>query len=277
MIHKRNKLNDLSGREWIQETKSYFFQRGLGSNHPETKYEKLHPAPFSYLDIARLIKFFTKKGEKVLDPFLGVGSTIKACIETNREGFGVELNPKWCDITRKRLKEESNFIMDDKHLICGDSRNIKRFFPENFFDFIVTSPPYWNILNKIDRKTKERLRNGLDTKYSQDDRDLGNIKDYKIFLNELTNILFKCYDLLKAGKYMCIIVSDFNHKSELIPFHAHLIQKLTNKRRRKFFILKGIKILLQNAKKLYPYGYPYSYVENIHHQYIIILHKRSNK
>ena len=277
MAHKRNKLNDLSGKEWIQETKSYFFQRGLGSNHPETKYEKLHPAPFSYLDIARLIRFFTKEGEKVLDPFLGVGSTIKACIETNREGFGVELNPKWCDITRKRLKEESNFIIDDKHLICGDSRNIKRFFPEKFFDFIVTSPPYWNILNKVDRKTKERLRSGLDTKYSQDNRDLGNIQDYKTFLNELTNIFFKCYDLLKTEKYMCIIVSDFNHKSELIPFHAHLIQKLTNKRRRKFFILKGIKILLQNAKKLYPYGYPYSYVENIHHQYIIILQKRSNK
>jgi hypothetical protein len=52
-----------------------------------------------------------------------------------------------------------------------------------------------------------------------------------------------------------------------------LINKLTNKKLQKYFELKGVKILIQNAKKLYPYGYPYSYVENIHHQYILILQK----
>ena len=276
-VNSKNKLNDLTGKEWIQETKSFFFQKGLGSNHPETKYEKLHPAPFSYLDVARLIKFFTKKGDRVLDPFLGVGSTIKACLDTDREGYGIELSEKWCEITKKRLKEESNFIIDEKHLICGDSREIKKYFPNNYFDFIITSPPYWNILKKIDRKTKERVENGLDVVYSESDKDLGNIEDYHTFLKELTKIFFKCYDVLKNEKYMCIIVSDFNHKSELIPFHAHLIEKLTNKRRKKRFLLKGIKILLQNAKRLFPYGYPYSYVENIHHQYIIILQKKEDK
>ena len=58
---KRNKLNDLTGKEWIPETKSYWFQKGLGKNSPDTKIEKMHPAPFSFQDIERLIKFFTKK------------------------------------------------------------------------------------------------------------------------------------------------------------------------------------------------------------------------
>ena len=45
-VDKRNQLNDLTAKEWIQETKSFFFQKGLGANSPEAKYEKMHPAPY---------------------------------------------------------------------------------------------------------------------------------------------------------------------------------------------------------------------------------------
>lgn len=72
---------------------------------------------------------------------------------------------------------------------------------------------------------------------------------------------------------MCVVVSDFRHKSQFVPFHADLLAKLTNPKSEKRFSLRGIKILIQNAKKLYPYGYPFSYVENIHHQYILIFKK----
>jgi DNA modification methylase len=273
LIDKRNQLNDLTSSEWIQETKSFFYQKGLGAGSPEAKYEKMHPAPFSFTDITKLIRFFTKKNAKVLDPFLGVGSTIKACVELEREGYGVELSTKWCEITKKRLKEESQLTLDEQHLICGDSRNLKKYFDKNTFDFIVTSPPYWNILDKKDHKANERILNGHDTKYSENENDLGNIMDYNLFLNELSEIFLDCYDLLKQKKYMCIIVSDFRHKSEFYPFHSDLISKLTNKQKKNHFQLKGIKVLIQNAKKLFPYGYPFSYVENIHHQYVIILQK----
>ena len=277
LADKRNELNDLTASEWIQETKSFFYQKGLGSSSPEAKYEKMHPAPFSFTDVTKLIRFFTKKNAKVFDPFLGVGSTIKACAELGREGFGVELSEKWCDIAKKRLNEESNLELDEKHLICGDSRNVKNFFDKNFFDFIVTSPPYWNILEKKDHKASKRVINGLDTKYSENENDLGNIPEYNKFVDELAKIFFNCHDLLKAGKYMCIVVSDFRHKSEFYSFHSDLIYKLTDSKLRKRFQLKGIKVLIQNAKKLFPYGYPFSYVENIHHQYILILQKPKNE
>lgn len=272
-VDKRNELNDLTSKEWIQETKSFFYQKGLGANSPEAKYEKMHPAPFSFTDITKLIRFFTKKEGKVLDPFVGVGSTLKACVELGREGYGVELSPKWYEITKERLAAESNFHLDEEHLVCGDSRNLKDYFEENFFDFIITSPPYWNILDKKDHKANERVINGHETKYSESEHDLGNIPDYNAFQNELSKIFFECYDVLKPGKYICIIISDFRHKSEFYPFHADLMNKLTDKKQQKFFLLKGIKVLIQNAKKLFPYGYPFSYVENIHHQYVLILQK----
>ena len=56
-VDKRNDLNDLTSTEWVQETKSFFYQKGLGAGSPEAKYEKIHPAPFSFTDITKLIKF----------------------------------------------------------------------------------------------------------------------------------------------------------------------------------------------------------------------------
>src|SRR3989338_8575912 len=87
-----NLLNDLSASEWIPETISVFVQKGLGSNHKEAQIEKEHPAPFSFQDVSRLIKFFTKKNQKVLDPFCGVASTLKACALSGLEGYGIELS-----------------------------------------------------------------------------------------------------------------------------------------------------------------------------------------
>jgi len=76
-------------------------------------------------------------------------------------------------------------------------------------------------------------------------------------------------------KYMCLIVSDFRHKSEYVSFHSDLIQKLNNRKTSdgKILKLQGTKILIQNHKSLLPYGYPYAYVENIHHQYVLIFRK----
>ena len=48
--------------------------------------------------ISDFIKFFTKKGMKVLDPFSGIGSTLEACKRTGRVGFGTELNPKYYEL-----------------------------------------------------------------------------------------------------------------------------------------------------------------------------------
>ena len=105
MANKRkppvNKLNDLSAKEWIVETISVWNQKGLGKNHPDTKIEKEHPAPFSYTDISRLIKFFSKEGGVVLDPFVGIGSTLKACAVSNREGIGIDLNKKYVQLSKK--------------------------------------------------------------------------------------------------------------------------------------------------------------------------------
>ncbi len=279
-VDKRNTLNDLNGTQWLPVTKSFFYQKGLGAKHPHAQIERQHPAPFSYQDVSQLITFFTKKDMKVLDPFGGVGSTAKACELEGRYCTSIELQEKWHNLAIERLDTEVFEGASKKHnFLQGDTRTILKQLDDSFFDFMVTSPPYWSILNKkADHKVKkERLANNLATNYSEDDKnDLANIESYEEFLNTLVDDVFlECGRVLRPKKYMCLIVSDFRNKSEFISFHSDLIQALNHKETKDGYkiFLQGVKILLQNHKSLLPYGYPFAYVENIHHQYVLIFRK----
>ena len=279
-VDARNTLNDLTGSQWIPETKSFFYQKGLGSKHPHAQIERQHPAPYSFQDVAHLITFFTKAGMRVLDPFGGVGSTAKACELEGRICTSIELQPRWNDLAMQRLETEVGIGTSAKHqFILGDSRIQLKNFGDKSFDFMVTSPPYWSILNKkADYKVKkERIANNLATNYSDDDKnDLANVGSYEEFLRILVDDVFmECARVLRPKKYMCLVVSDFRNKSEFISFHSDLIQAM-NKRKTSdgyAITLQGVKVLLQNHKTLLPYGYPFAYVENIHHQYILIFRK----
>ena len=264
---ERNKLNDLPGRVWIQETKSNWRQKGLGKGHPHTSYERLHPAPFSYQDVGRLIRFFTKRNDQVIDPFCGIGSTLKACAFLSRKGTGIELSPTWAELAEERLTVEVGTNHDQK-VIREDIRAALPNFRDEQFQFAVTSPPYWNILTKNgDHKVREsRLAKNLATQYSDSQQDLGNIEKYESFLQELTNIFRQVAAKVENKRYMAIIVSDFRHGSKFYPFHSDLYHHLCDD----VIQLVGISMLEQTHKKLYPYGYPFCYIPNIHHQYILL-------
>jgi len=270
-VDPRNSMNDLTSTEWLPETISVWNQRGLGANHPDAQIERQHPAPFSFTDVSRIVKFFTKRGHTVLDPFVGVGSTLKACAVEGRNGIGFELNPRYADLAIKRLNVEVQNLhtLDVKQDVrVGDARDLTIELPENSIDLIVTSPPYWNILHKEDHKAKqERKEHDLDTRYGDDGRDLGNIHDYDQFLDELTSILGACGKALKPKKHMVVIVSDFRDKSKFVMFHADLAKAME----KYGFELRGLTVLYQRHKRIFPYGYPYAYVPNIHHQYLVIL------
>ncbi len=283
VVDPRNSLNDLTGKEWLPETKSFFFQKGLGAKHPHAQIERLHPAPYSFQDISRLILFFTKQRDTVLDPFGGVGSTAKACALNGRVCTSVELSQEWHELSIKRLETEVSEGSSSEHtFINADCIPTLKGIDDNTFDFMVTSPPYWAILNKkADHKVKKgRVEQNLATNYSSSDKDLGNIERYEDFLETLVSDVFcQCGRVIKEKKYMCIVVSDFRNKSEFISFHSDLIQRLSHSDVGGGceLTLQGVKILAQNHKSLLPYGYPFAYVENIHHQYILVFRKTKKK
>lgn len=268
-----NQLNDLSAKEWIPETVSVWLQRGLGKGHAHAEIERQHPAPFSFQDVGRLVRFFSKSGETVLDPFVGIGSTLKAAALSGRRGIGIELNSKYAELAVRRLEIEVGNepgVCRDQIVICDDARNALPKLAPNSVKLVVTSPPYWNILHKEDHKAKqERRSQGLDTRYSRDSADLGNIESYPAFLSALGDTLALTRGSMMESGHLAIIVGDFRHKSKYFMLHADIAREMEARG----FTLKGITILYQRHKRVFPYGFPYSYVPNLHHQYIVLLAK----
>ncbi len=270
----RNILNDLSAKEWMQFSRSWWFQRGLGKDHPHAAIEIQHPAPFSFQDIQKLIMQFTKPGMTVLDPFCGVASTLKSAALCGRNGIGIEISSRWVRLAKQRLEREVPKRVRDGlklNIIRGDCLRILSRLPPQSIDYIVTSPPYWNILNKDpDHKVRsQRLSRGLAARYSSSPSDFGNSKSYETFLRKLSRALKSCRRVLRKGRYMTVIVSDFRHGSKFYRFHmdaAEIGEKAG-------LVLRGILILIQNGKQLYPYGYPFALVQNIHHQYGLIFQR----
>jgi DNA modification methylase len=305
-VDPRNRLNDLTNRQWLVETKSFWwgeaedaqeiappelveaFSEWCRSTHgdeategwlgqvvgsvmpsvapPRDKLKAQHPATFSEADVERLIRLFCKPGERVLDPFLGSGSTLVACSRAGREGVGIELVPQWAQIARERVgAAEGQVILE------GDAREVAAELPAESVQFIVTSPPYWSILGKKSglKAKAEREAKGLATKYSEHVADLGNVDDYDEFLEAVGDILGACQKALAPKRYACVIVSDFRHGPRFYLYHADLARVLE----RHGYLLKGVTILIQDSKNLYPFAIPYSFVSNVHHQYILILQK----
>ncbi|OBI95029.1 DNA methyltransferase [Mycobacterium asiaticum] len=269
-----NRLNGLTAKEWLSESVSVWTQRGLGAGHAEAAIERQHPAPFSYTDVSRVINMLSKPDATVLDPFVGVGSTLKACALTGRNGVGFELNPHFAALTRERLATEvppEALASTTQTVWEGDIRILANKLDQDTIDLLVTSPPYWGILNKKpDHKVKsERLSPGLAVNYGDDPRDLANIVDYKEFIEELAVSLGDCAKALKHKGYIVLIVGDFRHKSRYYPFHADIARALEERG----LTLQAMNILYQRHKRVFPYGYPYAYVPNVHHQNIVILRK----
>lgn len=267
----RNKLNDLTGKEWIKFSKSWFVHRP-----PRRKEEELlHPAKFPESLIEEFISFFTKEGEWILDPFLGTGSTMLAAGKLNRNAVGIELSKDYYDSARKRIKR--NNFSTELVSICGASENLGELINSNLkknilFDYVITSPPYWNQLERNSLRQKVRLEKGLSTKYSENKNDLGNVKDYQDFIQRQAEIFDNVFDCTKPNGYLTIITNNVYFNGRLFPLAFDTAVSLSN-RGEKSWVLKDEKIWLQDDKPLVALGVNNAWVANRHHQYCLIFRK----
>ncbi len=274
-LNKKNKLNNLTGKEWIKFTKSWF----IHSPKRRIKDEILHPAKYPESLIEEFIQFFTKENEWVFDPFLGTGSTLIAAGNTNRNAVGVELLRKYFNIAKKRIKEcenESEIIP-----LLGNSLQTKKLLDkaklaDRLFDYVITSPPYWNQLKQNSMRQKNRAEQGLDTKYSSQKNDLGNIDDYEKFVEEQAKVFDAVYDITKNKGYLTVITNNVFYKGRVYPLAFDTAISLT-KRGNKSWVMKDEKIWLQNDKRLIALGINHAWVGNRHHQYCLIFRKEADE
>src|SRR5512141_113020 len=185
-----NKLNELDSKTWLKFQKSWF----IHNPPPRKKGVLTHPAKFPETMAQEFIEFFTKKGGTVLDPMAGTGSTLVAALRAGRNCWGIELNPKYARIAEQMITDERAALgkpvkkLKSEIVIADAARAGELRLPT--FDYVLTSPPYWDMLRAAGAATqrKRRSSSSLDVYYSDDPQDLGNISDYDRFVERLVAI-----------------------------------------------------------------------------------------
>ena len=266
----RNRMNDMSTKEWLKFQKSWFTH-----NPPPRKKGVLrHPAKFPETLAQEFIEFFTKKDQYVLDPMAGTGSALVAALRAGRHSYGVELNPGYADIARQVIAEERESLGESaEHLIAeivtgnaADIASIVKEYDISPIDYVITSPPYWDMLHARGAKTQQKRRSdaSLDVFYSDDPNDLGNIHEYDIFLDRLACIYEALKPFIRDRAYMTIIVKNIKKGGKIYPLAWDLAWRLGQT-----YTLKDEKIWCQDNQRLAPYGMGNAWVSNTFHHYCL--------
>lgn len=256
----RNKLNDLTGAEWQFSTKTVISkiyptscQHKLRSQHGGQKPPEL---------CADLIKIFTKKGQKVLDPLAGVGGSLLGAAQVEREAIGIELNKQWVDIYKEVCKLEH---LKEFPVIVGDANEKLLDIPEKSIDFVITDVPYWIMDQLTKTRSKAAERKSKLSKFN--DRELQSKEDW---LKDMKSIFEKVLITLKDNGYMAVFIGDLYRGKEYHFLSAELAKAISEING---FILKSDIIWHDDSKMLHIYGYPFAYIPSLIHQHILIFRK----
>jgi len=293
--HPANDLNELSGEEWLYFTKSVWttaYPSELGHDR-----RRAHGANKPPRLMARLIEFFSRSGELVLDPFAGVGGTLlgAAIARGPRRALGFELDPRWAAVYRETLAAlvaerdglgprladlgqadpggGRSFDPSGLEMRVGDARHLLAELDDGSVDFVATDPPY-NVQLRMTmaggRLAEDHANRRTDYAMVSDlEADLANLPDYPAFLDAMTGILGELHRVLRPGRYLALIVRDAYQGGRYVFTAADLAARAQDAG----FVAKGDIAWYQAGSRLRPYGYPRSFVPNIVHQHIVVLRK----
>jgi len=285
----RPRCNDLPGQEWLRYSVSVW------SDIRKTAEELSlnHPAMFPTMLCERVMKMFLPAGpHRVLDPFLGSGSTLVAARSLGKQGIGLEISESYIELAKSRLAQadlnrreskvesrepeipdhlrfpalDSPLSTLDFQIHRADSRQLAEFVEPESIDLCLTSPPYWNILNQKRSADYKEVRH-----YGNLDDDLGTIAGYEEFLTELAGVFERVHTALRPGAYCIVVVMDLRKKSRFFPFHADLAARM----QQAGFLFDDLIIWNrgQEYNNLRPLGYPSVFRVNKVHEFVLVFQK----
>jgi len=278
---KVERLNDLDGATWLQWSKSIWrFKKPVINNYG-------HPAIFPTFVAERLVRIFTKEGDLVLDPMVGVGTTSVVAKSLNRSSIGIDLSPEYCKIAKSRLSQQRltdipNVVKTEAikypdqpkkvrtthRIICDDARNLLLHVAPNSVDFCLTSPPYWIGLHGINGKYTGQTQKEVKI-YSYEKCDYGNVEDYEKFVEELKNLFSDVYKVLKKGKYCVVIIQDVRRGSKVYPLHVDFLLAM----RSIGYDYQDLIVWEHPTYTTRPLGYPTTFVVSRVHDFIMLFRK----
>ncbi len=297
--HPANTLNELPGEEWLYFTKSL-----LTTAYPSElghAARKVHGANKPPRLMARLIEFFSRTGELVLDPFAGVGGTLlgAAISRGPRRAIGIELEPRWASVFETVVRDLSAerdgmgpelvdlgaadpggprpFDPSGLELRVGDALALLPTVESGSVDLVVTDPPYNLQLPMTmaggalaEAHANRRTDYAMVTDHPA---DLANAPDYATFLGRMEEVFAGLRRVLRDGRYAVVIVRDAYQDGRYVFTGSDLAARAADVG----LVPKGDLIWYQAGTRLRPYGYPRAFVPNIVHQHILVLRNEATR
>lgn len=223
-----NHINCLTAKQWL---KAQIGVWQFSYEGRDIRDKDVHPATYPIALSSRCIELFTHRGELVLDPFVGSGTTLVSARDLGRNAVGFDLNPDYIALCAERLKRQTLFADGTQLAIADDARNIPQYLPQESVSLIMTSPPYANLLN---RRRHNKSRRGDERRnkqyqrieqYSQDPRDLGTLA-LDEYSAEMASIFAGLLPLLRPKAHCVINVPDMWWENERITIHIALVEAL---------------------------------------------------
>ena len=156
--------------------------------------------------------------------------------------------------------------------MLGEPKELLKVLGGEKFSLIAIDPPYGDMMNR--RKTGESAKRKLDTAptpFTELSEDLGNLEIeefYPIFKKSVSESLVH----LKDKGHVVVFIKDLQpDQKNTNLLHSRVIEDLNSIPGLQYL---GTKIWADQSVNLYPYGYPYAFVANQIHQYIMIFRKR---
>lgn len=268
-------LNNLTGAEWARASRSI-------EAYPDVRSlkQRQHGACFPQSLAEEQIRIYTQRGERVLDPFLGVGTALDAALALGRTGVGVEINREYAALARKELVASG--YREGKHfkIHTADARNLLNYIAPSSVDFVITSPPYSSLLKNVKghfafKWREHSLINPVANPrpYSSKPEDLGNMP-YAEYLGSISDVLSATFHSLKPGSYAAWVVKDFRDLRNRIPY-VNLHGDVIARAQKAGFQLWDIRVFDQTKfRPLVCLGFPSrNFYLNIGHSYILIFKK----
>ena len=203
-------INCLTAKEWVRHQigvwEAYYKKHDIRD-------KKIHPATFPISLAEQVIETFTHEGELVVDPFVGVGTTLVAARNLVRNAVGFDIKSSYIKFAEKRLSETIPSRGTAQIPMVEDARNISEYLEEGTVSLFFTSPPYANLLNrprtnKSRHTTKRKNEQFLKVEqYSQDERDLGTLDEIR-YEKEMTDIYRRLLPILKPKGHNVINIGN---------------------------------------------------------------------
>lgn len=271
-----NKLNCLSGQEWTYFINSVFFTKypTKGKEGYAHDIRKIHPTPKPPQLMRDIICFFTKENELVFDSFMGVGGTLLGAALCKRKAVGIDLNQEYIDAYKLAA---SKLQLPIFKTCCGDSLTILQddkkmgdLLQGDQISLLLIDPPYSNMMSKTKTGGDISIYGKTATPFTNSDLDLGNMHRSEFLISLRKSIEFILPKIKKHG-HVIVFIKDLQPKEKELNMLHYEVSNEINKIEGLYY--KGMRIWADESAKLYPYGYPFSFVANQIHQYILIFRK----